>query len=92
MPDLPILDYLARSVSLFYGIHGVLILYISFNLIHNLPILKLMCYLGFIFGIAIIFIDFAAPMPLYWAFMEGPFILTLNLAVYALVIMIEKEK
>ena len=31
LPQIPILDYLARSVSLFYGIHGVMILYISFN-------------------------------------------------------------
>ena len=30
MPQLPILAYLARSVSLFYAIHGIILLYISF--------------------------------------------------------------
>jgi hypothetical protein len=57
MPQLPILDYLARSVSFFYGIHGVIVLYISFNLMRYLQFLKLLCYLGFVFGIALFIID-----------------------------------
>jgi len=92
MPRLPILDYLARSVSMFYGIHGVILLYISFNIMRYLQFLKLLCYLGFAFGIVLFIVDFNAPMPANWAYTEGPFILSLNMLVYVLVIMLEREK
>jgi len=91
LPQIPILDYLARSVSFFYGMHGVIILYISFNLMRYLQFLKLFCYLGFAFGIAIFFIDITAPMPTYWSFGEGPFIMSLNMVVYVLVMRLERE-
>jgi hypothetical protein len=91
LPQLPILDYLARSVSFFYGIHGVIVLYISFNLMRYLQFLKLLCYVGFVFGISLFIIDLTAPMPAFWSFGEGPLIVSLNLLVYVLVIMIERE-
>ncbi|MFC1494039.1 hypothetical protein ACFL6W_02055 [Thermodesulfobacteriota bacterium] len=92
LPNAPILDYLARSVSLFYAMHGVIAIYISFNLMRYLQILKLLCYLGFLFGIALFIIDIKAPMPAYWAFTEGPIILSLNLAIYILANMLERNK
>lgn len=92
LPDVPILDYLARSVSLFYGIHGVIVIYISFNLLRYLQILKLLCYCGFLFGIALFFIDIKAPMPEGWAFTEGPLILSLNLVIYILVNLLQKNE
>ena len=91
-PQLPILAYLTRSVSLFYAIHGVIILYISLDLLRYLSFLKLLCYLGFIFSVTIFFIDLNAPMPASWIYGEGPLALVLNLVIYVLVIMIEKEK
>jgi len=91
LPQLPIVDYLARSVSLFYGIHGVIVLYISFNLMRYLQFLKLLCYLGFAFGIALFIIDITAPMPSYWSFGEGSFVVSLNMLVYILVKMLERE-
>ena len=90
-PNLPILNYLARSVSLFYGIHGVIVLYISLDIMKYLKFLKLLCYLGFVFGIVLFGVDMNAPMPESWTFSEGPLIVSLNLVVYILVLMIEKE-
>ncbi len=90
-PQLPILDYLARSVSFFYGIHGVIVLYISFDLKRYLQFLKLLCYLGFVFGIVLFIIDIKAPMPASWTFSEGPLVVSLNLVVYVLVLMLERE-
>ena len=92
LPQIPILDYLARSVSFFYGMHGVIILYISFNLMRYLQFLKLFCYLGFAFGIALFIIDMTAPMPSYWSFGEGPFVVSLNIVVYFLVGRLERQK
>ena len=92
LPRLPILDYLARSVSMFYGIHGVIVLYISFNLMRYIELLKLLCYLGFVFGIALFVIDMNAPMPARWSFAEGPFIVSLNIVIYVLIMMLERKK
>jgi hypothetical protein len=92
LPQSPILDYLARTVSFFYGIHGVLLLYISFNLIKYLKILKLLIILGFIFGITLFFIDLNAPLPLQWTLVEGPTVITLNIVFYLFIKSIEKEK
>lgn len=91
LPQVPILDYLARSVSLFYGIHGVIVLYVSFNLMKYLQFLKLLCYLGLVFGVAMIMIDFNAAMPASWSFAEGPLIISLNLVIYFLVKMLESR-
>ena len=91
LPQAPILDYLARSVSMFYGIHGVIVLYISFDLTRYIPILKLLCYLGFAFGITLFFIDINAPMPVQWAFTEGPFVILLNTVIYVLAIQVGKK-
>ena len=48
LPQTPIVDYLARSLSMFYGIHGVITLYISFKVRQYISILKLLCFLGVI--------------------------------------------
>ena len=91
-PSLPILNYLARSVSFFYFIHGVIVLYISFNLTRYLEFLKLLCYLGFAFGIALFIIDFQSPMPPSWSWGEGSIIISLNLLVYILLIRLERKQ
>ena len=91
MPQLQIMDYLARSVSMFYGIHGVIVIYISFNLNMYLQFLKLLCYLGLLFGLSLFFIDINASMPSYWTFGESSIVVLLNLVIYVFVIMIEKE-
>jgi hypothetical protein len=91
LPQVPIVDYLARSLSLFYGVHGVIILYISFNLIRNLPILKLLCYLGMMMGITLFFIDINASMPPRWTYAEGPLVVSVNLLVYVLVRQLERK-
>lgn len=88
-PNLPVLDYLARSVSLFYAMHGVIIIYISFDLIKYLKFLKMLCCLGIVFGIALFIIDIQAPMPAYWIYIEGPFIIILNLLIYVLAKMLK---
>ena len=91
-PQLPILAYLARSVSLFYGIHGMILLYISFDLDKYLQFLKFFCYIGFMFSTCLFFIDLTAPMPASWTFGEGPLVFGLNLLIYVIVVKIEKEK
>jgi hypothetical protein len=92
LPQTPIVDYLARSLSLFYGVHGIITLYISFNLIRFLPILKLLCYIGISMGITLFFIDVHAEMPARWTYAEAPLVISVNLLVYFLAIRLEREK
>lgn len=92
LPQTPIVDYLARSVSLFYGIHGILVLYISFDIAHYAKFLKLLSLLGVMFGITIFIIDINANMPTYWSYSEGILVSLLNLLVYILIIVYEQEK
>ena len=90
-PQIPILAYLARSVSLFYAIHGAIVFYISFDLMKYLPVLRLLCYLGILFGICPFIIDFNAPMPKYWVYGEGPLAIILSIFILVLASKLKKE-
>jgi hypothetical protein len=91
LPQTPIVDYLARSLSLFYGIHGIITLYISFNLKRYLSILKLLCIIGTIMGITLFFIDLHAQMPPKWTYAEGPIVVSINVIILILAILFERE-
>jgi len=92
LPQTPIVDYLARSLSMFYGIHGVITLYISFHLKRYLSFLKLLCFLGVIMGIMLFYIDMNARMPAFWAYYEAPIVITLNVIIYILALLVEKKE
>jgi hypothetical protein len=84
LPQTPIVDYLARSLSMFYGVHGIITLYISFNLRKYLSVLILLCYLGVGMGIMLFFIDLNAQMPPNWAYTEAPLVISVNIIIYIL--------
>ncbi len=70
-PDQPITVYLARSTSLMYGVHGVLMLYIGLTLDNHWRLVKVLGYLHVLIGISMLIIDLTAPMPWYWTLVEG---------------------
>jgi hypothetical protein len=74
LPEAPILEYLARSASLLYGFHGFLLLLVASDVRRYLPVIWLMGGAGFAFGLAMIVIDHAAGLPVYWRWLEGGFI------------------
>jgi hypothetical protein len=77
-PEAPITEYLTRSVSLMYGIHGGLFLVLSGNVRRYRSPLKYLILMGFAFGVAMTVIDLRAPMPLYWSLGEGPMLLVVS--------------
>ena len=91
-PKLPILNYLTRSVSLFYAMHGAILLFISFDVMKYFAFLKFFIYLGVVFGVFMFFIDLLAPMPSNWIYGEGPFIVGLSILFLWFVKSIEKER
>ena len=75
----PLVGYLTRSVSVMYAMHGAIVLFLSFDVRRYLPVVKCLAILGVIFGIAMLAIDCAVGMPLWWTVGEGPFIALLGM-------------
>jgi len=81
LPSEPIVGYLTRSLSLFYALHGALILFVSRDIPRSLPVIKFIGILGVAFGVILIFLDIAVGMPVYWTLCEGPFLIPLSIAI-----------
>lgn len=70
-PDAPITRYLARSTSLLYFIHGVVMLYVATHLSQLRPMVPLLGWLHVVLGFIMLGIDLSASMPWYWTALEG---------------------
>jgi len=70
-PDAPITRYLARSTSLLYAVHGVLMLYASFDIKRYWPMIVVFGWLHVVIGLTMLGIDLSSSMPLYWTAGEG---------------------
>lgn len=81
MPDAPIVHYLARALSAFYAVLGVLALFVSFDLRRFRDYIKLWGGLVFVMGVVMLGIDIEAGMPLGWTLSEGPPTMALGAAV-----------
>ena len=77
-PEAPLTEYLTRSASLLYGIHGGLLLVLTRSVRRYHAPLKYLILMGFVFGFTMTVIDGRAPMPLYWTLGEGPLILAFS--------------
>jgi hypothetical protein len=72
MPNGPVVEYLARSVSAFYALVGALCLMVTTDLNRYRP---LILFLGATFAfmsVVLIGVDVAAGMPVWWSAAEGP--------------------
>ncbi len=74
MPQQPIIDYLTRSASALYALHGAMILFISTDVQRYAPLIKFLAVAALIHGIALYLIDTIAGMPGFWIVFEGPII------------------
>jgi hypothetical protein len=72
MPHEPIVGYLAKSVSAMYVLHGAIVVFISFDVARYDRLIRFMALAALVHGAAMIAIDFAQQMPLYWRVAEGP--------------------
>lgn len=71
LPDAPIVEYLARSSSLLYGFHGLLLLLVATDVRRYLPVIALLGGAGVAFGMAMFVIDYAAGLPVHWRWIEA---------------------
>ena len=80
LADQPVVGYLARSTSAFYALLGGLMWAVSFDLQRHRVVLT---YLGIAFccfGVILLAVDWLEGLPLFWKLWEGPFVITLGIA------------
>ena len=80
LPPAPIVEYLARSVSAFYGFHGVLLFLLSTNVDRFAPIITFVAVMNVLFGLMLIAIDVKAGLPAPWVALEGPPVILIGIA------------
>lgn len=71
MPRAPLVDYLTRSASLLYGMHGGILLVLSFDVRRYAPVIRVVGYLTIAFGVSMFAVDLYAGLPWYWTAFEG---------------------
>lgn len=78
-PRTSLVDYLTRSASALYCIHGGLMIVLSRDVRRFAPVVVYVAVAGIAFGATMIAIDLHASMPLYWIVGEGPSIVLVGL-------------
>jgi hypothetical protein len=81
LPDAPIVSYLARSLSTFYAMHGVLTLFLSSDIRRYRPLIVLWGVVMTAIGAFLLGIDLASGMPQGWTWSEGPPTMAIGLTV-----------
>lgn len=71
-PESPLVDYLTRSISFLYALHGGLLLMVSGNLQRYRPVLLYLGIASAVGGVLLTGIDLHAGMPTWWTVTEGP--------------------
>ncbi len=74
-PEGIIVDYLARSLSAFYALMGVLYIVLARDIRAYATIITFMAWASICFGVATIIIDLQLGFPAWWTWGEGPFII-----------------
>ena len=78
MPQAPIVEYLTRSISLLYALHGGVMLVAASDLKRHARVTTYVGGVGVAFGAAMIAIDLYAGMPWAWTLFEGPGVIALG--------------
>ncbi|MEM7357251.1 MAG: hypothetical protein AAF657_40930 [Acidobacteriota bacterium] len=71
-PASTLVDYLTRSVSALYGIHGGLYLVIARDVRRYAGVLRYIAAMNIVFGILMVGIGMHAGLPWLWTLVEGP--------------------
>jgi hypothetical protein len=72
MPTAPVVEYLARSLSAFYFLVGVLCLVMAADLEHYRQLVRLLAVVSAVMSAVLLGVDLAAGMPWWWSASEGP--------------------
>jgi len=81
----PVVDYMARSLSMLYGFHGALLMLLSFHVQRLAPVIVFIGWMNVLFGAALLAIDLHAGLPAWWIAAEGPWVMAMGVLVLVLV-------
>ena len=71
-PDAPVAGYLARSASLMYGLHGLLLFLLATDTVLYRKLIRWIAGMTVLHGGFMLTIDVVEHMPLWWTIVEGP--------------------
>ena len=91
LPDSAIVHYLTRSASALYAGYGAVILFLSFDVRRYRPVIIFKALIGVAFGAVMLGLDVAVGMPWHWTVCEGPFVITMGVAILWLAKGIESQ-
>ncbi len=72
LPADPIVGYLVRSTSALYALHGLTVVFVSFDVVRYRPLIRFLAVIAVGHGAVMLGIDLAEGMPLWWRCAEGP--------------------
>jgi hypothetical protein len=81
LPNIPIVNYLARSLSVFYAMLGAFTLFISLDIQRYRPLVFLWAVMFSVLGCVLLCIDLIWSMPHVWTLSEGPPVIAVGIAV-----------
>lgn len=84
LPAEPIVGYLARSASMFYGLTGALLIWLGSDVVRHRPLIRFVGRCGLLAGAILLMIDLAEGLPTWWIAAEGPGCLLLSAAALGL--------
>jgi hypothetical protein len=79
-PASTLVDYLTRSISALYGMHGGLFVVLSTDVRRYAPVIRFVAVMNLVFGAVVTAIDVHAGMPWFWTWGEGPPIVAMAVA------------
>ncbi|HTU21686.1 MAG TPA: hypothetical protein VMG10_26855 [Gemmataceae bacterium] len=88
LPEQPIINYLTRSASALYAVHGAMLLFVSTDVRRYAPLIKFLAVVALIHGVGLYLIDMSAGMPGFWVAVEGPTVA----AAGTVVLMLQREE
>ena len=89
-PESFLVEYLTRSVSALYAVHGVLYFVLARDVRRYAPVIVYVAWSTMAFGVAMLGIDVKAGAPLYWTLLEGPGIIVFGIIYLVLVRRVER--
>lgn len=85
-PASPLVEYLTRSISALYGIHGGLCLVVARDVRRHADIVTYLGWMNILFGVVMVGIDQHARLPSWWTVAEGP-----PIAVFGVILLVLKR-
>ncbi len=71
LPSKPMFFFLARVASLMYAVHGAVVIFVSFDLVHYARLITFIGALLLLQGSAVMVMGICESVPLWWALGDG---------------------